>query len=251
MIDLHMHLIPDVDDGAESFEETEKLLLQAIEQGIEAIIATPHSREAFFKKSSNTYKQYYLLNNLIESKKLNIKVYLGSEVRCKVSKMDKILKALKTKELPSLNNTQYVLVELCAGQYILPEKDMMKCIDRLREEGWIPVIAHAERYDLPIKTIKEMKKRGCFIQINMYSIVDDPNEKICNNTEVMLKEKLVDFVGTDAHRLKRKQSILKTKKPRPVKVENAVSYLYKNYEKDYVDDILYNNAKKRIIDGTS
>ena len=128
---------------------------------------------------------------------------------------------------------------------------MMKCIDRLIEEGWIPVIAHAERYHLPIKIIKEMKRKGCFIQINMYSIVDDSNEKRRNNTEVMLKEKLVDFVGTDAHRLKRKQSILKTKKPRPVKVEKAVSYLYKNYEKDYVDDILYNNAKKRIADGIS
>ena len=182
---------------------------------------------------------------------MDIEIYLGSEVRCNVFRMDKILKALKTKKVPSLNNSKYVLVELCAGDFTLSEKDMMKCINRLIEEGWIPVIAHAERYHLPIKIIKEMKRKGCFIQINMYSIVDDSNEKRRNNTEMMLKEKLVDFVGTDAHRLKRKRGVLKTKKLRPVKVENAISYLYKNYEKDYIDDVLYNNARKWILDGDS
>lgn len=251
MIDLHIHVIPEVDDGAGSLAEAESLLQQAIAQGVKAVIATPHSEDAFFKKTDYTYGKFYELKRLVEAKNMDIEIYLGSEVRCNVFRMDKILKALKAKKVPSLNNSKFVLVELCAGHINLPDKDMLKCIGQLREEGWIPVIAHAERYYLPVKTIKEMKKRGCFIQINMYSIVDDPNEKIRNNTEVMLKEKLVDFVGTDAHRLKRKQSILKTKKPRPVKVEKAVSYLYKNYEKDYVDDILYNNAKKRIIDGIS
>lgn len=247
VIDIHIHLIPKVDDGAGSFEEAEGLLRQAISQGIKAVIATPHSNDAFFDNSENTYEQYCKLRRLIEAKNMDIEIYLGSEVRCKVSQMDKILKALKSKKLPSLNNSKYVLVELCAGRYILSERDMIRCIDRLRSDGWIPVIAHAERYYLPVKIIKEMKKRGCLIQMNMYSVADDPDEKIREGVAILLKEKLVDFVGTDAHRLKGKRSYLKIKKPRPVKVEKAIAYLYRNYEKEYIDDILYHNAKNMLL----
>ena len=92
-----------------------------------------------------------------------------------------------------------------------------------------------------------MKKRGCLIQMNMYSVADDPDEKIREGVAILLKEKLVDLVGTDAHRLKGKHSFLKIKKPRPVKVEKAISYLYRNYEKEYIDDILYHNAKNMLL----
>ena len=83
--------------------------------------------------------------------------------------------------------------------------------------------------------------------MNMYSVADDSDEKIREGVAILLKEKLVDFVGTDAHRLKGKRSYLKIKKQRPVKVEKAISYLYRNYEKEYIDNILYYNAKNMLI----
>jgi ADP-ribosylglycohydrolase/histidinol phosphatase-like PHP family hydrolase len=233
MIDLHMHIIPDVDDGSVSIEMSEQMLRMAIEQGIEIVFATSHSL-AHEEDTEYTRHQFRKLQKMIKEKELPIKVYLGCEVFYDIRCIDRILKDLDNGRLPSLNGTKYVLTELFYGL----GKDTTYYINILIEKGWIPIIAHAERLDdLSIETIKELRGAGCKIQINAYSIAEEKNEKTRNRALTLLDNKIVDFVGSDAHRIDH----------RPPAVAKGIEYLYANYDEEYVDNILYNNAMDLIL----
>lgn len=233
MIDLHMHIIPDVDDGSNSIEMSEQMLNMAIEQGVEVIFATSHS-SAHEEDTEYTRHQYRKLQKMIKDKELPIKVCLGCEMLYDIRYVDRILNDLECGRLPSLNGTRYVLTELFYGL----GKDVMYYLNLLQEKGWIPVIAHAERMDdLSIDIIREIRDAGCKIQINAYSIVEETDEVTKGRALALLDNQLVDFVGSDAHRLDH----------RPPAVEKGIDYLYENYEEQYVDDILYNNAMNLIV----
>lgn len=233
MIDLHMHIIPDVDDGAESLKMSKQMLQMAIEQGVEVVFATSHSY-AYRTDTKHTRHQYRKLKKLIQDEHLPIQLYEGCEVFCDIRCVDKILEGLESGRIPSLNGTRYVLIELFHGL----GDCWMFYLYQLLEKNWIPVIAHAERVgDLSIDIIREMKAAGCLIQVNAYSVAEEKNEKTKARALELLEHKLVDFIGSDAHRMDH----------RPPAVAEGIEYLYANFEEAYVDDILYNNAKNLLL----
>ena len=169
MIDLHMHIIPDVDDGSVSLEMSEKMIRMAIEQGVEVIFATSHSfaHEHF---TEHVRTQYRKLQKLVKDKELPVKLCCGCEVALDVDHIEQILNDLEVGRIPSLNMTKYVLVEL----YDDTEEDCIYSIGKLVEKGWLPIIAHAERIDeVSIEFFKEVKSLGCLIQMNAYSIAEE------------------------------------------------------------------------------
>ena len=235
MIDLHMHIISNVDDGSTSMEMSEQMLQMASEQGIEAVFATSHSR-AYEEYAEYTGYQYRKLQKMIKEKQLRIKVYQGCEMLLDLRFADRILQDLGNKKIPSLNGTKYVLTELVHGWGL----ESMHYLKIMCDKGWIPVIAHAERmYDLSMDAISELKSIGCKIQINVYSVAEEKNQITQKRARLLLDKKLVDVVGSDAHRLEH----------RPPSVANGIEYLYANYEEKYVDDILHDNARKWILEG--
>lgn len=233
MIDLHMHIIPNVDDGSESLEMSEQMLRMAVEQGIDVIFATSHSL-VYEQYAEYVKYEYQRLLRMVEHKKLPIKLCLGCEVLYDIHHMDNILTNLEKGRFPTLNGTKYVLTELFPGF----ANGALCHIGKLIEKGWIPIIAHAERYpDLALGTIKKMKESGCKIQINIPSIIEAKNEKIRIKALDLLENRLVDFVGTDAHGINR----------RPPEVAKGIEYLYEHFENEYIDDVLYNNAMNTIF----
>ena len=228
MIDIHMHLIPDVDDGSDSLEMSKEMLLSAIEQGIEAVIATPHNY-AFEEYTEYTRIQYRRLQKLIREENLPIRVYLGSEVLYDIEELDALLKNLASGRIPSLNDTQYVLVEV----YREISPDILRDLKQLIEHNWIPIIAHIEKVrDLSIEQIRELKAAGCLLQINAFSIAEDTNERVKEKAKALLDNRLVDFIGSDAHRIDH----------RPPAVAKGIQYLYEHYEESYVDDYVIPSA---------
>lgn len=229
MIDIHMHIIPGVDDGASDLQMAETMLRSAIEQGITSIIATSHNK-AFYRNADYVRQNYGLLQTMIRDKALPIKVYLGCEVYCEAEEMEEILACLDTGKIPSMNDTRYVLAEFWRPT----QEEFEYCISKLLQNNWIPIIAHVERYPaLGLNCIRRMKTEGCLVQINAYSVLEEKDVCIKMKARELLENKLVDFMGSDAHRIG----------PRPPRVERAIEYLYKHYEADYVNDILENNAK--------
>lgn len=232
MYDIHMHIIPGVDDGSWDMDMSKTLLYMAYEQGIRKIIATPHN-SAFVENGNQKVKDSFLQLKEMAVKYLpNLEIYFGSEVRCNNLVIDEILKSLKEYRIPALNNTRYVLAEFLTS---VESGEVIECTRRLSEEGWIPVLAHVERYRELFRNdsyIDELQRNGCVFQINAYSVFDEENETIKANAIRLVKEKRVTFLGSDAHR-----TIY-----RPPSVKYGLQYLYEHFEKEYIDQIAFGNA---------
>ena len=132
--------------------------------------------------------------------------------------------------------TEYVLVEFSPYVYI---SEMTYCLKYLLDYGYIPVIAHVERYYALHGTtqwINILRKMGCLFQVNAYSFIDEGNEKIKKFARTLLKDRYISFIGSDAHRTNH----------RPYAIKNGIDYIYANCDEKYAKDICYRNAKNML-----
>ena len=203
-LDFHAHILPEVDDGAKDIEESLKLLEISYEQGITAIIATPH----FYahEQSIEDFKQEIesALNLINENKKDRKipKIYVGSEVFY----FSNIGKSSGIKDL-TIGNTNYLLLELPYGTI---SSDILKDIENLAEmQGLIPVIAHIERYSKHHgykKLLKLVKSGVCLAQINAASFLQTGYKKaVCN----LISNGYITFIGSDAHSVEFRPPLIK------------------------------------------
>lgn len=237
MTDIHMHLIPGVDDGAEDMTMALLMLLHAQEQGITGIIATPHS--SAFENPEKVQSRYQQLCIQAAQAFPEMKICLGCEVYCNPDRMKDTLSALKHGLYPTMNNTNYVLIEF--SQWIMTDKTE-PCVRAIRKAGFIPIIAHMERYKYlcgNMDLAKRFREQGVLIQVNAYSLSDETDDSIRNWARQLVREKMVDFLGTDAHRTYH----------RPVSAEHGLNWLYDNTDWDYADAIAWKNARTRLLDG--
>lgn len=234
MIDTHIHIIPGVDDGAEDFLMAREMLETLVSQGVTGIIATSHS-DAFFLNEKKVQDQYGKLNVLIEETKLPIRIHFGCEVYCESELMGEVLMGLRNGTIPTLNGTKYVLTEF----YDADMEEALYCLTVLLKEGWIPVIAHAERYrKFNLSFYRRMKALGCLIQMNVFSIGEETNKATKELAMELLKLRLVDFLGSDSHRTTH----------RPPRVKEGLEWLKKHLDKNYVEEITYKNAERLLLE---
>lgn len=235
MIDIHMHLIPGVDDGAENMEMALAMMLRAKEQGISKIIATPHSEVFRYSKEGGKI----IFNRLVDAvAKLcpEVRLYLGCEVYCETGIMDQVLEALVSGRYPTMNGTKYVLMEF--SQWVYPE-NTTPCVEAMVDAGYKPIIAHMERYKHlwdNMKLVDKFRDLGALIQVNAYSLFDEMDGSIKSWARRLVQERKADFLGTDAHRTYH----------RPPSAEMGLSWLYENVEKEYADTLAWGNAQKLL-----
>ena len=205
MIDLHTHILPNVDDGASSLALAIEMVEEEINNNVDEIILTPH----YFKNEFNFVDKNKLIEAFNTLKKecshLNIKLTLGAELY--FSK--EVFSELKSHNSITLGDTNYVLIEFSLIQCFY---DIVSIIDELVYLGYRPILAHPERYNyLSIKDIENIVNLGGFIQINTSSILGDFGHNIKKKTEQLLKHKLVHFVSSDCHDMSvRKPNLKKT-----------------------------------------
>lgn len=227
MIDIHMHIIPNVDDGSSSMETSMEMIRRAKEQGVTTIIATPHDY-AFYLRREITQQNYTQLKN-----KSPVKMYIGSEIYCESDIMTEIIYDLETKVVPSINKTEYVLIEFSTDETF---DNALYCIRKLQQAKWKPIIAHVERYNYTIDQVRKLKEIECLLQINLFSLKNEQNNTIKHTAREIIKNELADFVGSDAH----------DKTHRNVEVIDGLHYLQKNCTKEYLYNITKGNAKKYL-----
>ena len=234
MADIHMHIIPGVDDGSFYLEMSKTMLMMAYIQGVHTVFATPHS-QAFISNQELVLENYQKLLELVESFPFEQKVLLGCEVRCEVRNIQETLEYLKIGKFPSMNGTRYVLTEFSTT--ILP-KEAMEIISLLQKDDWIPIIAHVERYPALFQedTIETIINSGCLLQINAYSLEDESDEYRVERARKLVLEEKVTFLGSDAHRLNQ----------RPPSVEQGLRYLYEHCRKEYADAVAFGNVEKYL-----
>lgn len=232
IIDIHSHALPALDDGAHDLDETKRMLDIYVSENIQGIIFTPHYEagmgEDIYKKTKESYKKVL---NYIKSASLPLKVYLGNEIYYS----DSIALSLKESYFNTLNNTKYILVEFP----LYSDYDyIQRAVCNLIYMGYLPVIAHAERYaalGLPDK-IAELIDLGAYIQINASTILGKSGFSAKNYVKKLLKKHLVHFIATDAHGSAYRRPL----------ITDTINYVTKKYGYEYCRVLTEENPLKVI-----
>ena len=202
LVDIHCHALSCVDDGAGNEETMKAMLDAAYSDGIKAICFTPHFKIFEFNDSEDidSYNDtisssYELACAYARESYPDMTLYLGNEIMYH----DEILNSLKSKSCRSLNNSSYILVEF---QPTVTAFDIENAVIRILRKGYIPVIAHIERYSALIKKpelVYELRGMGALMQVNARGILKFKFGKIAKFIKTVLKTKQVDIVASDAH----------------------------------------------------
>ncbi len=193
MIDIHTHILPNVDDGSSSLEMSIEMIKQELNQGVTDIIFTPHTRfHREFNQKEKLIKAYQEFKVELEKRNIEGKFYLGSEIY-----FDKnTLNHFKNNELLSLNDSKYVLVEFEFESKYDYISESLYSISLL---GYLPIIAHVERYQLSFDEIMKLKKEGNLLQWNASFIAKGLFKR--HYVKKLLKYHLIDYIASDCHSL--------------------------------------------------
>ncbi len=196
MIDVHCHIIPEIDDGSKSVTQTFKMAEAASKLGYKGIFATPHYIKDSHETSSNDIKNSVdVLNKQFLEKGIDIKLYCGNEVYFCTD----VLNLIESQKVCTLGNSKYVLIEFPMNGTAL---NMENVIFNILRVGYVPVIAHPERYEFVHKDIKKLLpfiEEGALLQINVASIVGFYGECAKKTVKKLLKYDMVHLIGTDSH----------------------------------------------------
>lgn len=196
MIDLHAHILPGVDDGAKTMEQSLFMVKQGEKAGITKICATPHIlQQVSFEFEEKIHRSFELLKRKAAEVGSKIELLLGSEIH-----LCQDLNSLKKFDFFTLNDTgKYLLVELPWGQFP-PYVD--QTVFELQLEGRIPIIAHPERSIIAkrqLTDVENLVRKGALIQINAGSLLGSFGRKTKKLAQDLLKQNLVHFIASDAH----------------------------------------------------
>ncbi|XMB73141.1 CpsB/CapC family capsule biosynthesis tyrosine phosphatase [Mycoplasmatota bacterium WC30] len=196
MIDIHTHILPYVDDGSPDLETSIALIKSEIEQGVTDIFVTPHYMKYrnFLSTYDNNKAIFNKLKEKVKAEKLDVNLYLGNEIYYN----SKTLENLKNEIVIPLDNSKFVLIEFSLSH---ETEDIPEAIHNLVAIGYIPIIAHPERYPYitDIRDYKIMRKMGAKIQINAGAVNGNYGKKIKKIVLNLIKNDLVDFVASDVH----------------------------------------------------
>ena len=210
-VDMHSHLFPGIDDGVENYEESIKVVSGLYALGYRKFIVTPHIMSDFYRNTPEIIRakcedlrQVLKENNMDVAIEPAAEYYLDEEFEKKIG----------TKGLLSFGNN-YVLVET---NYMSPMHNFKEVMFKLKIQGYNPILAHPERYVYwygeDFSKYEELFDIGILFQINISSLVGYYSGEAKMIAEKLIKNKMVNFLGTDIHgpkHLKPIQDAMKTK----------------------------------------
>jgi len=208
MVDIHTHILPGVDDGAKTIEESLEILEYLYRCGFTDFVLTSHYIQNT-KYNVNKEERKNIFQEL--KKKLphqDMNLYLGNEVYL----CETILDLLKKKKIATLNDTKYILIELPLTGYL---KRLPNILCELTSQGYTPIVAHPERYHFLQKNkqrVKELLEFDCLLQCNLDSITGKYGRKAKKLMKWLLKKDLVQFIATDTHYVEKEKHLKKSLK---------------------------------------
>lgn len=230
MKDIHTHILPEIDDGSKTIDESLKIIKQAFKAGVTDIVLTPHYIKNTKYNADNKKKQKLLkeLRNKIKENNININLYLGNEVFID----DNFISLYK--EISTINDSRYILIEfpLTRKWYFLE-----KALEIIRTNNLIPIVAHPERYLIYYKDydfFQKLIKNGCLLQGNIGSLYGYYGLKSKKMLKALLKNNMIHFIASDIHN---KKSNLYRKN-----ISKDLLKIVKS--KEIVEDLLENNIDK-------
>ncbi|MBO5212211.1 MAG: hypothetical protein J6B60_01595 [Clostridia bacterium] len=211
LTDLHSHMLYSVDDGAQDFAQMTEMLDLAYNDGIRTICFTPHFKLYEFENEEQIKRYNAHIEKIFNAtcdhasvKYPDMRLYLGSEIMCHSD----VAESISENFCRYIASSSYVLIEF---QFKSSFYDMKNTVMKLSRKGYIPIIAHAERYSELVKhpeRAAELKELGAIIQVNARSITNIRFGKVARFIKKLLKKGIVDIVATDSHDSKHRKPIL-------------------------------------------
>ena len=228
LVDIHCHILPGVDDGAPDMETSRAMIRDAYEQGVRYIIATPHYRPEMFEPSmKKVIRVYHELRDYAEE------VGIGLRLGCEYYRNEQMIRHLDKKLRPTMLGSRYVLTEFSTNDSFVTVRNY---IYELITKGYRPIVAHVERYFCcqEPERIQKLKKLGAQIQINADSVLGYEGHTIKKFCAGLMKDPLVDFIGTDAH----------NQEGRKMNLGKCATYVRKKMGPDYAEEIFVDNPRR-------
>ncbi|HNP32727.1 MAG TPA: histidinol phosphatase [Flavobacterium sp.] len=194
-VDIHSHLLPGIDDGATSMEDSMNLINGLEEIGFKKFITTPHIMGDVWKNTPD------LINDKLSTTVSELKVpNINNRLKAAAEYMidSEFSELFKKKSLLTLKDN-YVLVEI---SYLNPPIQLYDILFDLQVNGYQPVLAHPERYNFyhnSLDDYKKLRNAGCLFQLNMLSATGYYGERVAKAADLLLQTGLISFIGSDVH----------------------------------------------------
>jgi len=246
VIDLHCHILPDVDDGPKTIEESLLMAKIAYEEGIRVIVATPHHRNGFYSNEKMDVLQYVsILNQRLAKEGINLTILPGSEIHI----YEDYISDLKNGKLLTINNKdKYVLLELPNDRVSL---GVEKLIFDIQIAGFIPIIPHPEKNRYlrhNPNLLYQFVKSGALTQLTSSSILGYMGKKVQSFSEEIIKHNLAHLVASNKHGLSKQGANLKEAYERIQKRfgNEKVAYYQLNAKKVVKGELFYIEPPRKI-----
>ena len=230
-IDIHSHILPNLDEGSSCIEESVEMLQIAREDGISGIVATPHILAGVYNNTREKIEEAIIELNAAHS---GVQVYIGAEVRINRN----LALRVRNNELPLLNGKKFLLLEL--PTYVLPPiLEIENIINNLKMSKINPIIAHPEK-NMPILNDLSLMERfmrcGASFQVTAMSITNHSGKRIQQAALKMIRKGYVHAVASDAHDAKKRPPIL----------SNAYKIIKKKFGTEEAERLFRHNPLKII-----
>lgn len=197
MIDIHCHILPDFDDGADSLTEALDMAQMAALSGVTDIIATPHFRGVpeELEQLPTIRQQYELLNTAIYQAHIPLRLHPGAEILC----VPETVSLAISHQLPTLAQTNYVLTEFYFDESY---SFMDETLAEIAASGYKPVVAHPERYGViqrEPQLLRRWARQGYVIQLNKGSVLGAFGSRPEQTANEILAMGLAHLFASDAH----------------------------------------------------
>jgi protein-tyrosine phosphatase len=192
-VDMHSHVLPGIDDGAQTPEESIYLVKKMMELGIKKIIATPHIMIDYYRNTPET------INNALNILKAElVKENIDIEVEAAAEHyFDETFEERVDKDGLMIMKGDYVLFEF---SFINKPPNTIPVIQKILDKGYKPILAHPERYSyLTIDELRNLRSWGCNMQLNTISLTGYYGPEAKKIAETMVDNQMIDFISSDMH----------------------------------------------------
>ena len=201
MVDMHSHVLPGIDDGAKTPEDSIALIKKMMALGIKKIIATPHIMADFYKNTPDTINRALdILKAELVKQNIDIEIHAAAE-----HYFDETFEPMINKRSLMTMGDNYALFEY---PFMSPPPNAYTVIQKMMEWGeYKPILAHPERYSyMNVDAIANLRSWGCNMQLNTISLTGYYGKSIKKRAEMMVDNNLVDFISSDMHHLRHAQA---------------------------------------------
>lgn len=228
--DIHCHIVPSVDDGAQNMEQAKEMIRIAYENGTRKIIATPHYGNRRSKASKGTIVVAFMeLREWAKTAYPQMRLYLGEELFYRHD----LEESLQSGKALTLAGSRYVLIEFEPDDSYSRIRQGLAAVQMA---GYWPILAHVERYHCLMERmeyVEELIRIGVLMQINARSVTGQNGWKSKGHIKKLLKNEWVHFVASDGHDLKHREP----------SIQKAMDKIERRYGKEYADRLSRKNPE--------